>query len=163
MRYAALTVALFVVTSCHLLGGATGSPGVPVCSQHVDTVGDYPEGRISDAVDHACRRMLEHTDLTDDDLDALPDVTVRVYGAGESTEHCQHARSGTCAARVPGGYHVDVRQQWTGRPSLTDDRITHEMMHVLAFEIGIPASDHHRWMMRKNLCAEMCTYPNPLD
>jgi hypothetical protein len=151
---------LFVATSCHLLGP---SPGVPVCSDRIDIVGDYPHERVREAADDACRIMLDKTALTDDHIESLPPVTVRVYGPGESTDYCQHARSGTCAAKLPRGYHVDVRQQSTGRPSLTDGRITHEMMHVLAYEMGVPGAEHHRWMLRHHVCGDMCTYSNPLD
>jgi len=163
MRYAALTLALFTVASCDLFDA---SPGVPVCSQHVDIVGDYPKERIRDAADHACRKMLDATDLTEGDIDALPPVTVRVYSTGETTHRCTHARSGTCTDRTDDGYHIDVRQEPhnpEASPAHVDDRVTHEMMHVLAFELGVPASDHHRWMLKRNVCAEMCTYSNPLD
>jgi hypothetical protein len=154
---------LFVATSCHLLGS---SPGVPVCSDRMDIEGDYPHERVREAADDACRIMLHKTDLTDADIDDLPNVTVRVYGPGESTRYCQHARSGTCAAKLPRGYHVDVRQEPhnpDASPAHVDDRITHEMMHVLAYEMGVPGPEQHRWMLRQSVCGDMCTYSHPLD
>lgn len=150
MKHLITLIAALSLTACE--------PPHPQCADHITVEGDYPEQRVRDAAGHACRIMLDKTDLTEADIDDLPPVTVRVYGAGESPEHCTHAPSGTCAARVGGGYHLDVRQQHDGRPSLTDDRVTHEVMHVLAYEMGVDGDDHHRWMLEQNVCSEMCTF-----
>lgn len=112
--------------------------------------GDPSIWLLSD-VERVCERVQESVGL--DARALLWSASVSVHYRYNVTEECHGDDACTAWDRPTPRYTIYI-PTYPGAPRR--ELLAHEVAHVIAWQAGIEAKDHHPWMAKHGLCAGAC-------